>query len=98
MGKDVRMVQSGEIQHIETEEDRNEILQDADVVIAMGGDRTFLKAQSLLWNKEVPIIGVNTVKEEFVGALNTMSIDYGSKEQQSSNFLEQLENRSALSF
>ena len=64
----------------------------------MGGDRTFLKAQSLIWNNTLPIMGINTNRDEFVGALHNHFIDYGMKEQQSINLLEQMENDYAVTF
>ena len=48
--------------------------------MSMGGDRTFLKSQSLIWNNSIPLMGINTNRDEFVGALNNHFIDYGMKE------------------
>ena len=44
--------------------DRNDF--DADMVLSMGGDGTFLKAASYVGNKNIPILGINTGRLGFL--------------------------------
>lgn len=41
----------------------------ADIVISMGGDGTFLKAASRVGNKEIPIVGINMGRLGFLAAI-----------------------------
>ena len=41
-----------------------------------GGDHTFLKASALLKDDSKPILGLNTVPEDFLGYLNSVVINY----------------------
>jgi len=36
-----------------------------DLVISMGGDHTFLHASALIWDKRIPILGINTYPTMF---------------------------------
>ena len=44
MGKDVTVVRDSDVYNLEEEETREKFIDGADLIIAMGGDRNFLKA------------------------------------------------------
>ena len=48
---------------------------DSDFVISMGGDGTFLRAASLVGNKQVPILGINTGRLGFLADVTAQEID-----------------------
>lgn len=48
---------------------------DADIVISMGGDGTFLKAASRVGNKQIPIVGINTGHLGFLADISPEEID-----------------------
>jgi len=49
---------------------------DADFVISMGGDGTFLRAASMVGSKQVPILGINTGRLGFLADVTAQEIDY----------------------
>lgn len=51
-------------------------MDDIDIVVTFGGDHTFLKASALLKDDSKPILGLNTVPEDFLGYLNSVVINY----------------------
>lgn len=97
MGKEVVLVPEDEL-NTEDEEARKRMCDGVDFVVSMGGDHTFLKSQALLWDSEIPILGINTNRDVFEGVLNTHWIDFGKKEEQTSNLLYAMEDREALGF
>lgn len=48
---------------------------DADFVISMGGDGTFLRAASMVGNKQIPILGINTGRLGFLADVNAQEIE-----------------------
>ena len=48
---------------------------DADVVISMGGDGTFLRAASMVGAKQIPILGINTGRLGFLADVNAQEIE-----------------------
>ena len=95
MGKEVTVIAEDDILETAT---ANELCPDVDMVVSMGGDHTFLRAQALLPDRTVPIIGLNTKRGTFEGVLNTQHIDYEFRETMSANLLEMLEDESAVSY
>ncbi len=53
--------------------DRNNF--NADFVISMGGDGTFLRAASMVGSKQVPILGINTGRLGFLADINAQEIE-----------------------
>ena len=49
---------------------------DADFVISMGGDGTFLRAASMVGSKQVPILGINTGRLGFLADVTAQEIDH----------------------
>ena len=58
--------------------DRNNF--DADIVISIGGDGTFLRAASMVGSKATPIIGVNTGRLGFLADIHPDEIDHAIAE------------------
>jgi len=52
---------------------------DADIVISMGGDGTFLKAASHVGSKNIPVMGVNMGRLGFLADVNPVSIERAFK-------------------
>ena len=48
---------------------------EADFTVSMGGDGTFLKTASMVGEKQIPIIGVNTGRLGFLADINPPEID-----------------------
>ncbi|MBQ7513294.1 MAG: NAD kinase [Prevotella sp.] len=48
---------------------------DADFVISMGGDGTFLRAASMVREKQIPILGINTGRLGFLADVNAQEIE-----------------------
>lgn len=62
---------------IRGEEDATlEDMKEVDCVVSLGGDHTFLRASSLIWDRRVPILGVNTNRQVYTGVLNPHFIDH----------------------
>ena len=49
---------------------------DADFVISMGGDGTFLRAASMVGGKQIPILGINTGRLGFLADVNAQEIEH----------------------
>ena len=49
---------------------------EADFVISMGGDGTFLRAASKVGGKQVPILGINTGRLGFLADVNAQEIEH----------------------
>lgn len=49
---------------------------DADFVVSMGGDGTFLRAASLVGSKQTPILGINTGRLGFLADVNVQEIEH----------------------
>ncbi|MBP3787493.1 MAG: NAD(+)/NADH kinase, partial [Prevotella sp.] len=49
---------------------------EADFVISMGGDGTFLRAASKVGDKQVPILGINTGRLGFLADVNAQEIEH----------------------
>ena len=87
-------------QVIEKSEDECTVedMKDVDCVVAMGGDHTFLRAQALIWNRQIPILGVNTNRHVYMGALSPHFIDYDKKERHAAMLLESMEDDYSRSY
>ena len=48
---------------------------DADFVVSMGGDGTFLRAASMVGSKQIPILGINTGRLGFLADINPQEIE-----------------------
>lgn len=48
---------------------------DADFVVSMGGDGTFLRAASMVGEKQIPILGINTGRLGFLADINAGEIE-----------------------
>ena len=77
-----------------TEED----VEEADLVVSLGGDHTFLRASALIQNSSTPIMGINTARNVYTGALNSQFIDHENREEHSMEILESMEDASAVEF
>lgn len=58
------------------DEVREEDAAKADLVVALGGDHTYLVASQLIKSKSLPILGLNTYQGVIGGALTTNAINY----------------------
>lgn len=67
---------------------------DADMVISMGGDGTFLKAASRVGKKNIPILGINTGRLGFLADISPEEIDITFDEIYSRHYT--VEERSVL--
>ena len=62
---------------VKSEEDATiEDMHGVDCVVSLGGDHTFLRASALIWDRRIPILGINTNKDVYTGVLNPHWIDY----------------------
>lgn len=90
MGKQVRVVSEADV----TERD----LEGVDLVVSMGGDKCFLKAQSILENGRIPILGINSNPARYFGALNNHTIDFDTRNEQAEAILETIEDEHNVEF
>ena len=51
-----------------------------DLVLSLGGDGTFLKTASMMNDRSLPILGVNTDPQRSVGCLCNRKVFYDSRE------------------
>lgn len=49
---------------------------EADFVVSMGGDGTFLRAASMVGGKQIPILGINTGRLGFLADVNAQEIEH----------------------
>ena len=70
-GFDVKMVNEKELKKEDT--------VDQDLIVAMGGDHTFLVASSATKTSKIPILGINTYIGVQHGALHSNYIEYASR-------------------
>ena len=66
--------------------------------VGIGGDHTFLRASALIWDRKVPILGVNTYPTMFEGALNNHAIKFESREIETEAILESMEDDLSVQF
>ena len=90
MGKEV--VVKGE------EDATNEDMKEVDLVVSLGGDHTFLRASSLIWDRKIPILGVNTNRDAYTGVLNPHFIDFDERNKHAGALLETMEDEYALHY
>lgn len=95
MGKEVTVVSEDSL---EMNAVLNDVNPETDMVVSMGGDHTFLRAQALIQNRKVPIMGINTCRDEFEGVLNTQYIDYEARLEQAEKLLEKMEDESSFTY
>ena len=67
---------------------------EADMVLSMGGDGTFLKAASYVGNKNIPILGINTGRLGFLADVSPEEIEETFEEIYKQNY--KVEDRSIL--
>ena len=67
---------------------------EADMVLSMGGDGTFLKAASYVGNKHIPILGINTGRLGFLADVSPEEIDETFEDIYKGNY--KIEDRSVL--
>lgn len=67
---------------------------DADMVISIGGDGTFLKAASRVGNKDIPILGINTGRLGFLADISPEEMETTFNEIHQGNYM--VEERSVL--
>lgn len=67
---------------------------DADMVISIGGDGTFLKAASRVGEKEIPILGINTGRLGFLADVSPEEMDRSFEEIHAGRY--RIEERSVL--
>lgn len=90
MGKEVVMKNEGEATLAD--------MKDVDCVVSLGGDHTFLRASSLIWDKTVPILGINTNRHAYTGALSPHFIDYSERDSHAAQLLETMEDDHFVDF
>jgi NAD kinase len=84
MGKKVTIKNDDELQPTD--------ILGTDLVVSMGGDHTFLHASALIWDKRIPILGINTYPTMFQGALNMHSIEHKERKEMSEKILTVMED------
>jgi len=67
-----------------------------DLVVAMGGDHTYLIAQSLIDDYTTPLLGINTNKHVQFGALISNEVKYSSRVDDLKRILRNLDNPDKL--
>ena len=67
---------------------------DADMVLSMGGDGTFLKAASHVGNKNIPILGINTGRLGFLADVSPIEMEETLEDIYNHNY--KVEDRSVL--
>ena len=75
-----------------------EDMKDVDCVVSLGGDHTFLRASALIWNRMIPILGINTNKDVYTGVLNPHFVDYNKRDQHAEQLLELMEDDHSVSY
>ena len=75
-----------------------EDMREVDCVVAMGGDHTFLRASALIWDRKIPILGINTNRNVYTGVLNPHFIDYKDMERHAALLLETMEDDHAVGY
>lgn len=60
---------------LKTYKDAQDLKNNFDLMISLGGDGTFLKAVSFVRNSEIPILGINTGRLGFLSNLSKTQID-----------------------
>ena len=75
-----------------------EDMKDVDCVVSLGGDHTFLRASALIWNRMIPILGINTNKDVYTGVLNPHFINYSKRDKHAEQLLELMEDDHSVSY
>lgn len=57
-----------------------------------------MRGQALIWDRHIPILGINTYPSAFTGALNTAVIDYHNRFKMTAALLEAMEDEHAVEF
>jgi len=63
-----------------------------DLIIAMGGDHTYLIAQSLIDDCSTPLLGINTHKTLQYGALVSNKVNHSTRMEDCKRILKNLDN------
>jgi len=62
---------------VKYEEDlTKEDVKNKDIIVSLGGDHTYLVASALIWDRRIPILGINSNSKVYTGALTSCSINY----------------------
>ena len=75
-----------------------EDMKDVDCVVSLGGDHTFLRASALIWNRMIPILGINTNKDVYTGVLNPHFINYSKRDKHAEQLLQLMEDDHSVSY
>ena len=75
-----------------------EDMQGVDCVVSLGGDHTFLRASALIWDRRIPILGINTNRDVYTGVLNPHWIDYEKRERHAKQILETMEDDHSVGY
>ena len=73
-------------------------MKEVDCVVSLGGDHTFLRASSLIWDSKTPILGINTNRDVYTGVLNSHYIDHRKREKHAALLLETMEDDHSLAY
>lgn len=74
------------------DEVKEEDAHNVDLVVALGGDHTFLVASQMIKNNKLPILGLNTYQGVIGGALMGNGIDFGRRHHEISSIFKRLSN------
>lgn len=75
-----------------------EDMKDVDCVVSMGGDHTFLRSSGLIWDRRIPLLGINTNRDVYTGVLNPHFIDASEQERHAAMILETMEDDHAVGY
>jgi len=67
-----------------------------DLIVSLGGDHTYLVASGLIEDKKTPLLGINTNKEIFTGALYSNYVDFKQRKKQVRDMLVACEDDDRL--
>lgn len=71
-----------------------EDLPEVDLAVSVGGDGTFLRTAHIVYNSDIPILGINTGRLGFLAAINLSDVDATLQEMLAGNY--NIEERALL--
>lgn len=90
MGHEVLVKDEGEVSTADMDE--------VECVVALGGDHTFLRASALIWDKRVPILGINTNRDVYTGVLSPHWMDFSKKESHAEMLVETMNDDHSVGY
>ena len=82
-----------------TDEVSRDDMNEVDCVVALGGDNTFLQASALIWDRRVPILGINISRqEENMGVLSPHFIDYKKRDKHAAMLIETMNDDHSVGY